>query len=228
MKNYIYHHLGLGDSIVCNGLVRHFCEKLGSASIFAKNHNYETLKFMYRDNSNIEVICINGSDLQVHQYLNSIQEKYNIILVGFDSLFNNPNNKTFDVLFYENSNVNFNARWDYFKIERDLEKEKTFFDTFDVKEKEYVFIHDDERYKIDLSKIRNDLKIIKPNISLTNNMFDYCYLIENAKEVHTIESSFQFMIDSMSLNEENYAHRYPRPLTEIEKPVYKTVKSIII
>ena len=58
-------------------------------------------------------------------------------------------------------------------------------------------------------------------------MFDYCYLIENAKEVHTIESSFQFMIDSLELNSENYAHRYPRYLTEGEKPIYKTVKKII-
>ena len=228
MKNYIYHHLGLGDSFVCNGLVRYFCEKKGSASIFTKSHNYETLKFMYKDNPNIEVICINGSDPQVQYYLNNQIKKYNLIMVGFNNLYNNPHSKSFDILFYETVGVNFDVRWNYFKVERDIEREKTFFDTFNIKENEYIFIHDDDRFKIDLSKIKNDLKIVKPNISLTNNMFDYCYLIENAKEVHTIESSFQFIIDSMGLNKENYAHRYPRPLTEIEKPVYKTVKSIII
>ena len=58
---YVYHHLGLGDSILCNGLVRHFAEKLGKVSIFSKRHNYDSLKFMYRDEPNITVIPVDAA-----------------------------------------------------------------------------------------------------------------------------------------------------------------------
>jgi hypothetical protein len=240
---YIYHHLGLGDSFICNGIVREFAEKFEKIKVFSKEHNYETIKFMYSDNLNIEVIPVSGSDQGVYNYINKLshsQDKsfqFYVLKVGFENLWANasdPNSPSFslspsfDVRFYEILGLDFNLRFNKFKVQRDIEREKNFFNLFEVEEKKYIFVHDDERFKIDINKIEiKDLKIIKPDINLTPNMFDYCYLIENAKEVHTIESSFQFMIDSLELNSENYAHRYPRYLTEGEKPIYKTVKKII-
>ena len=232
---YIYHHLGLGDSFICNGIIRYFSEQIKNIKIFSKQHNFDTVKFMYRDNPNIEVIVINN-DNDVNNYLGNLNEICYILKVGFENLWANATNPqglhfstnpSFDVRFYEIIGLNFDLRFDKFKVQRDLDREKEFFKTFNVSKKDYIFVHDDDRYKIDVSKIETKLQIIKPKLNLTSNIFDYCYLIENAKEVHTIESSFQFMIDSLNLNNENYVHRYPRFLTEGEKPIYKTVKKII-
>ena len=219
---YIYHHLGLGDSIICNGLVRHFAKEHTKLNVFSKSHNVDTLKFMYRDEPNIEIVSI-GGDSQVTTYLST--NPFDVLIkAGFENLWSSG--KSFDMAFYISTGVDFEERWTGFKVERDTSRENALYDRLNDGVDDYIFVHDDDRYKIDLEKIRKDLRIIKPDISLTTNIFDYCYLIQKAKEVHTIESSFQFIIDSMALNSENYVHRYPRYLSDIEKPVYKTVKTI--
>jgi hypothetical protein len=38
MKTYIHHHLGMGDMIMCNGLVRHISENI------KKNEKVEIIK----------------------------------------------------------------------------------------------------------------------------------------------------------------------------------------
>ena len=70
---YLYHHLGLGDHIICNSLVRHYCKLYDKIYLFVKSHNYESVKFMYHDLNNIEFIVGNeyfhGDDIFVKSYL---------------------------------------------------------------------------------------------------------------------------------------------------------------
>lgn len=222
---YIYHHLGLGDHIICNGLVRSVIDPNKNYSIFVKENNYNTVKFMYRDIHNLDYIV--GDDSFVENYIrtNNIT-KNNLIIAGFTNIINSP---SFDQSFYLQNNIPFENRWDKFKVVRDVESELDLFKKFNVDKKKYIFIHDDDRFQIDLNKINNPegLPIVKCVKGLTENLFDFCYLIENSVECHTIESSLQFIIDSISLNSENYVHRYCRPLPEWEKPQYKTVKKIL-
>jgi len=235
-KYYIHHHLGLGDHFVCNGLVRFMCEKFGKVTTFAKFHNYETVKFMFRDNSNINVLPVEN-DSMIYQYpfdkMNPNGENY-FIQVGFDNLWKNfkdpelplySGSDNFDVRFYEIMGLDFELRWNLFNTERDLTEEENFFKNFNIKKNEYVFVHDDERFQIDMNRVNTNLQVIKPIKGLTTNIYDYCYLIENACEVHTIESSFGLMIDSLNLSKEHYIHRYPR--TD-NPPVYRYVKEILL
>ena len=82
---YIYHHLGLGDHIICNGLVRKFSSDYNNISLFCKPHNKESVEFMYRDLDNINIISL-PSDLDVINYLqnNNISD---IITVGFNDMY---------------------------------------------------------------------------------------------------------------------------------------------
>ena len=68
------------------------------------------------------------------------------------------------------------------------------------------------------SKITNDLKIVSPEKGLTENVFDYCYLIEHAAEIHVIESSFLFLIDSIKTNGKLFSHRYAKQLAQYTLP----------
>jgi hypothetical protein len=58
--------------------------------------------------------------------------------------------------------------------------------------------------------INPNLRIIKAERSLTNNIFDYLKLIENAKEIHCIPSSFLFLCDSFDFKGDRFLHKYSR------------------
>ena len=228
---YIHHHLGLGDHIVANGLVRHYANQHGEITLFCKNHNFETVKSMYRDNPNIHVLAIGthqDADSNVDKFINERGLHSDLIKIGFHVIWVNYGDSGFDVKFYLQHGVDPSMKWDLFRYERNSDEEKRIFDTYGVEEGKYIFVHDDDRYKIQSNSIQNpdNLICIRPIIGLTENIFDYSLLIEKASQVHAIESSFQFMIDCMGLNSESYVHRYLRPLSSIEVPTYRHVKQI--
>lgn len=45
----ILHHLGLGDHIMLNGLVRHYAETWQEVVVFIMQNQKETVEFMYKD-----------------------------------------------------------------------------------------------------------------------------------------------------------------------------------
>jgi hypothetical protein len=54
--------------------------------------------------------------------------------------------------------------------------------------------------------------IITPNKLLKNsNFFNYGYVLENAAEIHCIESSFAALIEILDIRVPKYVHRYARP-----------------
>jgi hypothetical protein len=199
---YIYHHLGLGDHIICNGLVRSLINQKEQYSMFVKPHNRISVEFMYRDLKNLSFI--DGDDSFVRKYISENKiDRNDIILAGF---MRHPQSIEFDDSFYLQNNIPFANRWLNFHVERDLDSEQELFKQYDIKEGEYVFIHDDEsrNFNIDESYIINkNLPIIRPKQSLTKNIFDYCYLMENSVESHFIDSSFKLIFDSLKLRNDN-------------------------
>jgi hypothetical protein len=195
---YIYHHLGLGDHIICNGLVRCMINPNEKYTMFVKEHNLDSVRFMYKDLKNLTFLVGDDDFAKNFIHVNNIS-KENLIIAGFGR---HPNSKEFDDSFYLQNNIDFNSRWSNFKCERDYESEKTIFNKFGVKEGEYVFIHDDKSrgYEIDESYVINkDLPIIRPVIGYTKNSFDYCYLMQHSKESHFMDSSFRLIFDSFQL-----------------------------
>ena len=85
---YIYHHLGLGDHIICNGMVRHYKEIYGKVTVFCKPHNYENVKYMYRDDEDITVLPV-GEDWDVNVYIFENKISKDVIKIGFDKIIEN-------------------------------------------------------------------------------------------------------------------------------------------
>lgn len=199
---YIYHHLGLGDHVICNGLVRSLIKNNVEYKMFVKSHNYETVKFMYRDLKNLDFIL--GDDEFVTNFLNSNSiKKEDIIIAGF---YRHPQSIEFDDSFYLQNNIPFEKRWSDFKCERDFECEIKLFNKYNVKENEYIFIHDDHSRGIYVNEnfiLNKSLPIVRPIKGYTQNSFDYCYLMEKSFESHFIDSSFRLIFDSLQLRETN-------------------------
>ena len=64
MVKTIVHHLGLGDQIMLNGMVRHFAET-DTVAIFVKRCHEESVRFMYRDIADkVELILVDNTNAQ--------------------------------------------------------------------------------------------------------------------------------------------------------------------
>lgn len=199
---YIYHHLGLGDHIICNGLVRSLINPNENYSMFVKSHNLTSVKFMYRDLPNLSFIV--GDDFFVSMFIseNKINNQ-NLIKIGFT---NQQPKIEFDEQFYLQKNLPFSYRWDKFYVDRDLDRETQIFNHYNVEDGNYVFLHEDvsRNYVINRSHIiHNNLQIIEPIKDLTDNIFDYCLLMEKSIESHFIDSSFRLVFDSLKLRNSN-------------------------
>ena len=150
---YIYHHLGLGDHIICNGIVRHYREIYNIVTVFCKPHYLANVEYMYRDDDNIIVLPI-GEDSNVINYINQNDLHSDLITVGF----NKPgftNSKTFDEGFYNTVNLPFEYRFSKFKFDRDYEKESEVYNELNPNNEPYIYVHDDKErgFKIDENKI---------------------------------------------------------------------------
>ena len=200
---YIYHHLGLGDHIICNGLVRKLIKQNENFGLFVKPHNRISVEFMFRDLKNLTLI--NGDDNFVKNYLNINKiNNDDLLICGFGVM---PK-CSWDQVFYAQHNIDFKERWDSFKIERDIDREQSLYDFLNPNDDDYVLIHNVGSDGVD--RLNNN--IINPNLKKiyvekhTENIFDYLMLLEKSKEVHCVESSFHVLVDSLNLNTSLFFH----------------------
>ncbi len=203
----IYHHLGLGDHIICNGLVRELIKKnqYKSFKLIVKKNNISSVEFMYQDIKNLSLISVND-DLEADQFI--LKNNIPYIKLGFKSP---PENITWDQLFYIEANIDFNKRWESFFIERNKSSEENLFNKLNPNNEDYILIHNKGSDNIDRIKyeIIND-KIKKIFVEKhTNVLFDYAKLIENAKEIHCVSSSFKDFVDSLGIEKKVYYHNIP-------------------
>jgi len=207
---YIYHHLGLGDVIICNAIVRSYAEKYDKVFVFSKPKNLNNTLWMYRDNPEIRIISM--EDFEIKQFM-KIGSQNNYLIIGHEELFKvlDKGAETFDQIFYRMANIPFEDKWNKFFIQRDLEKEKEAFYKLKLKDgEEYIFIHESPERKI-YKNINSKIKKIFPD-NMNLSLFDYLYIIEKAKEVHVMNSSFMNIIDCMQLkNTGLFYHEYARP-----------------
>ena len=208
---YIYHHLGLGDHIICNGLVRYIISLAYANNyfLFAKKQYYVSVCSMYSDINNLNIIEVDD-DKFVETFLCDKQDE--LIQIGFHHM--SYNKFKFDEDFYQQLNVPFNYRWELFKINRNKEKELELFKKYDITENNYIFLHDDSSRNYNINKdliINENLKVITPIIDYTNNILDYCYILENAHELHFMDSSFRLLYDSLEDKKQlSFYHTYVR------------------
>lgn len=219
--NLIYHHLGLGDHIICNGLVRSVVELLGEVCVFTKQTNLKLVRRMYEDSPQIKILEIPDHCNPTH-YVNiyAKQNFANLLQCGFDQLYQ-MQNLNFDEVFYACARVPFNQRWDKFKIIRNYEKEQKVIKDLNPEEEPYIFVHDDSErgFILDVAN-PNNYKIIKNNINVCP--FDMIGLLEKAQEIHCMESSFKCLVDSItSINCPLYFYKKirenPHGITHISK-----------
>jgi len=202
MKNEItiYHHLGLGDAIECNGMVRYYSDKYDKVHVFSKERNYNMVSYMFRDNQNIVIHKVpdNNEYVGVSNFLENFQGF--VLVPGHQNYFGNlgffkKNEWGPAESFYHLAHVPWECRNSKFFFERDLKKEQEVCDLVNPDKEKYIFVHDDPSRGFNLN-IDTPYKIIKNNPSV--NMFNIVKLLEEAEEIHCMSSSILCLIDCLS------------------------------
>lgn len=218
---YVFHHLGLGDYVICNGLMRTIAEPNTQYVIFIQEHNIPSVRFMYRDVPNFTFQTVTDWN-HMHSLAYQLQEQGHAVLW----LSYTPHQGyEFDEYFYLMQNVDFIKRWSAFHCDRDRDRERYVFNEYQVTEGQYIFLHDDPSrgFNIDLNHIVNkDLDIVRPIPGLTDNAFDYCYLMEHSAESHFIDSCFRLIFDSFQLRLDNLFYHINLSGGIIKDPVTKS------
>ena len=217
MKLQVLQHLAMGDHVLCNGLVRNLLKSYEEIELFARNTYFEAVCWMYRDEPRISVSKVLDANVARSQFDEGVQQ----LVVGFENLV--MDGCHFDEALYRSASIDFSHRWDSFYYERDLVREQKLYDHYGVGENEYIIVHEDKvrNFIIDRTTLRNDKKIISVLPMRDQNggyysIFDYLMLLENASEIHCIDSAFRCLIESMEvfLTKKLYFHPYARDNTE--------------
>lgn len=205
---YVRTHLGLGDMILCNGLLRNICKIKKDVVTFSKPEYCESVKFMYRDVRNLKILCLTNNEID--NILNTVAEK-NKVWIGYGNIENLLSVFRFDECFYKQIGLNFERRWTDFYLERNKQAEKDLMNRYRLTTNEYIFVHDDASrgYIIPDNKLPENIKIFRPEKN-EPNIFNYCTIIENAKQIHVMDSCFKHIADSLNLTNELFYHVYIR------------------
>lgn len=216
-------HRGLGDEIVCNGLVREYCKKYKTVGILCLERNCASVSFMYRDLANLRIHKIrshaHGDWFRRLNPLRFGENRYDE--VRYIGNYNAESGVRNERQVYAKFGVPIEKKWESFFVERDTEREEALFKKVALPSS-YIFIHDYSPYLVDPARISSTLPVFRPDKSLTDNIFDYCTVIERADELHVIDSSFMNLIECLPYTNHTqrlYLHRYARNTEGCNTPV---------
>ena len=218
-KLYVHHHLGLGDHIDCNAMIRIFLEEyeFDSVNVFAKEKYFDMIKYMYRDESNINIIKVPNED-EYNYISNFISENdiINFIKVGHDYYPWGQEEKLgmgCAEIFYSQMDIPYERRFDDFYYERDEKEEKRLYEKLNPDNEEYIFVHDDATrgFEIPIEELEHiaetkDIKIIRNDI--TENLFHFGMVLEKAKQIHCMESAFRSLVEILDTTDELFFHNF--------------------
>ena len=221
-------HLGIGDQVMTCGMVRHFLEYGYKVKIFARKAHQVTCEFLYRDVEDGRVsfeYLTTGEAKEIWGKIPQIQaegyevrpiatykvptDMWNWFTVGPGKEMANWSHTT-----YIQGGVNPSYMKTKFKVQRDLEREKKVFEKFGLKRGEYIFVHESKERERNI-KYPKDLPVFNPDDHYKEipNMFDYLTIIDNAKEVHCMTSSYAMLIELTEIGDKhkNFLHTLDIP-----------------
>ena len=209
-------HQGLGDHILCNGLYRHFSQLRKQVIITVKQNYVGEIRYMLRDCGNVKILPLPLKRSWTYTRLvQMISRTLPIEIVGIGSYGDNffPKGVRFDQNFYDQAVINFDFRWSKFEVPRNQKCENEIFRILGCDSGPYIFLHEDKsrEFIIDRKRIDSKLRVVEPVTGLSQfSLFDYRKVLEEASEIHLIESSFAAFAESINLTQKLYAHRYAR------------------
>jgi hypothetical protein len=169
------------------------------------------------------------NELPINFNIKQIMKKNNIDLIVFNlykiyynSFFSyDPNYPTY---LYTDLKLDKNIQYDKFKIIRNYKKEDELYQKLiKIIGTNYIIIIEDRERDLIINRkyVKTKLPIFKLGLNENNknkelnnikdsNIFNYIKILENANEIHSIDSCMILLIDMLSIKGKIYAHSYVR------------------
>jgi len=192
-------HLGLGDHIICQGMVNKIASLYDRFFIISKPHNAGSVVHMCK---NIDNVFLNIAEDDTAARRISYQfdgDKINVGTFGEDWHYK-PNG--FDEVFYEQLGMDISDSFNW-KAEDGNQGETVLRKLYP--KRDFCFVHDDPSRGYHINP-QTDLPIVRNTIQ-SQTVFDYLPLLREAKEIHCMDSSFALMIDRSDITENLFIHR---------------------
>lgn len=218
-------HTQFGDLCICYGFIKEFAKHYDRVYVFTKmdKMHQKNVRRVYLSIPNVvisplmvafdkEIVC----DAKWYSKTKPYYADPTLEVEDEDLIF--------DRHWYKLAGVPFEKKWDFY-FKRDEAKEKElFYDVLGLRDNEsFVFLQDDDtrNFVIDKSYIDKRVRLIESSKLLGHSILDMMMLVERAKEVHVINSSFLSLIDLMGIQHGNLNyHKYTRPCA-VEQPMLR-------
>lgn len=191
---YLDMNLGLGDAIICNGLVRFLSADSPARKIIVPSwtRNLPTVRHMFSDLANVFVAVAEGDRAPINR------DDYEIRSIGI----NNPKFGTiepWDRAFYEFAGVPFGVKWDLFHVPPSGTEIPSHGST--------SFGHDDpiRGFCIDATRFR-----ISTWLDERALLTDWRNVIRDAREIHVIDSAPMHLAELLPTSGKLFYHKYAR------------------
>lgn len=207
-------HLGLGDQIISNAIVRAAVQAYGKVALPVKASNMESVGFMFRDLEGLLPVKVpdkwhRGGE----RYMMDMERKWKGCSADL-TMFNRPKEWVstarrggeFDKNFYRWAGMGIKEKFRGFHVERDKSVEVP------VPEGNYILLHDTAEFAISARAlpINSGIPILHVHDFEASNIFSLWGVIENATEIHMINSGPLNLTDFLKPKGKLFWHRGAR------------------
>lgn len=215
-KLVVHTHQGLGDHIICNGLINYFSEIFDEIYLPVKSRDFDNISYLYKENNKVKIFNIgkfDESDIKKNEKneiksINFFAKDNNlkILNVGFKKT-KSPFNKSF----YSQFSLDYLISINKFKLPNNPEDEITLFnhlkDVYGINNS-FALVHKSSSRGDANVEINTAYPIIfvEKETDIFKNIFLYRYVINQAKEIHCIDSSFLHLTERVNTNADLYFH----------------------
>ena len=205
---------GLGDAIVMSPIVNQMSKEYNRIYYPSRVSYYKTIKCLFQDNPRIEVFPYHVPGdivewLKDKDYFNIQHPDIKLTNLYYPHIGEPvPVPIYWERQVYEFYDITMSSRYSEFRLPRNIEGSDELYRRLTNGEEDYcllhqqTFHHHEGMIDLNLQGWRSyynlpPMKIIEIKPEITKNMLQYSKLIENAKEIHCVPSSFFNLVDSI-------------------------------
>ena len=186
---YIAFHQGLGDAIICCGLIRKLAQSNDWIVVPSKWVNLRSVEEIFSDLKNVTVMGVD-SDQESRKWVERfVRGGSQVLKLGI--FRDEPLRSDWDRQFYDQAGVDFEERWRGFKVPMDCSLDRIH--KLDNPE----FFHDDPDRGFVIDSKRTGCGRLGGSLPITPSIWSYLERVQFAKEIHVIDSCFLCMADSV-------------------------------
>ena len=214
----IFPHLGIGDFLCCLSAIRIYAEQF-KVHLIIKAEYEDKIKFFLRDITDLEYILVHNDRYQDLTFDQGIPVK----AIGQHRTGQPVRIRDFPGVFYSDFNLPKEAMHDKFQYIRDMFEENQVYDKIYKEHPEYVVIHDDPTRGLTVDESRLPEGIHRVYLGREHKNIPMIYskkLLEHAKEIHCIDSSFMWFVGMNRIKTEKILHSRARKNSKDDPVVY--------